>query len=243
MSMSQPRDPRTLRVSHADRDRVVEILREAAGDGRLDAQELDERVERALTARTFAELEPLTEDLPVPPLVPPPVGPAAPGPVSAPGSAGPPVADAVDAAGSVTWSVHGIPLRREGVWTVPRVIELDVHGGSARLDYTMARLPEGGASEIRVSVHGGSVRLTVPPGVAVDASGLCLHGGAVRDRSLRQIDPSRPVTHVITVAGSVHGGSVRVQSSLHGGTGRRSRIAQRRADRRERWFGADPGAR
>ena len=94
-----------------------------------------------------------------------------------------------------------------------------------------------------VSVHGGSVRLTLPPGVAVDASGLSLHGGAVRDRSLRQADPSMPVTHVITVTGSVYGGSVRVQSSVHGAAGRRSRIAQRRAERRERWTGGGPGSR
>ena len=45
-----------LRASHDDRDRAVEILRVAAGDGRLTAAELDERVEAALTARTSAEL-------------------------------------------------------------------------------------------------------------------------------------------------------------------------------------------
>ena len=45
-----------LRASHEDRDRVVEILRVAAGDGRLTAAELDERLEAALTARTNSEL-------------------------------------------------------------------------------------------------------------------------------------------------------------------------------------------
>src|ERR1700735_57907 len=76
MSIEQPgnqadRDPRLLRVSHADRDRMVEILRDAAADGRLDTDELEERVERALVARTFADLEPLTEDLPVAAPLPP----------------------------------------------------------------------------------------------------------------------------------------------------------------------------
>jgi hypothetical protein len=37
-----------LRASHADRERVVEILRVAAGDGRLTSDELDERLEAAL---------------------------------------------------------------------------------------------------------------------------------------------------------------------------------------------------
>jgi hypothetical protein len=56
-----------LRASHADRDRTVEVLRDAAGDGRLSASELDERVEAALTARTGSELAALTADLPAAP--------------------------------------------------------------------------------------------------------------------------------------------------------------------------------
>jgi len=55
-----------LRVSDADRDRVAERLRGAAGEGRLTADELEERLERALSARTDAELEPLVADLPRP---------------------------------------------------------------------------------------------------------------------------------------------------------------------------------
>ena len=42
----------------------MEILRVAAGDGRLTAEELDQRLEAALTARTYAELAVLTTDLP-----------------------------------------------------------------------------------------------------------------------------------------------------------------------------------
>ncbi len=53
-----------LRVSYEDRDRVAEQLRVAAGDGRLSAEELDERLEIALTARTYAELARVTRDLP-----------------------------------------------------------------------------------------------------------------------------------------------------------------------------------
>ena len=53
-----------LRASHEDRDRVVEMLRVSAGDGRLTAEELDERLELALTARTYGELAGLVADLP-----------------------------------------------------------------------------------------------------------------------------------------------------------------------------------
>ena len=53
-----------LRASHDDRDRVVELLRVSAGDGRLTAEELDERLEQAMTARTYGELARLVADLP-----------------------------------------------------------------------------------------------------------------------------------------------------------------------------------
>ena len=53
-----------LRASYEDRDRVVELLRVSAGDGRLTADELDERLELAMTARTYGELAKLVADLP-----------------------------------------------------------------------------------------------------------------------------------------------------------------------------------
>jgi Domain of unknown function (DUF1707) len=53
-----------LRASHDDRDRAVEMLRVAAGDGRLTLEELNERVGAALTARIHGELAALVSDLP-----------------------------------------------------------------------------------------------------------------------------------------------------------------------------------
>lgn len=52
------------RASHAERELTVDILRIAAGDGRLTVAELEERLEVALTARTTGELAELTADLP-----------------------------------------------------------------------------------------------------------------------------------------------------------------------------------
>lgn len=192
------RDPRLLRVSHADRDRTVEILRDAAADGRLDIDELEERVERALTARTFADLEPLAEDLPV----------AAPAPpaVRAPGQPTPTDTEVE------RWNGIGRRFRREGAWRVPRVVDIASYGGSIRLDYTVARLPEGGHSALRLATHGGSVRLTLPPWIAVDLSGVETYGARIRDNASRHATPGA-VTHVITVTGSTHGGSVRVETA------------------------------
>ncbi len=53
-----------LLASDADRERVAERLRVAAGEGRLTPAELEERLERAFSARTDAELELLVADLP-----------------------------------------------------------------------------------------------------------------------------------------------------------------------------------
>jgi hypothetical protein len=53
-----------LRAADADRERTAERLRTAAAEGRISAEELEERLEVALTARTYAELERLVGDLP-----------------------------------------------------------------------------------------------------------------------------------------------------------------------------------
>ena len=58
-------DRSRLRISDADRHRVAELLREAAGEGRLDIDELDERLEAAYAAKTYGDLVPLTADLPL----------------------------------------------------------------------------------------------------------------------------------------------------------------------------------
>jgi hypothetical protein len=60
-----------LRVSDAEREVAVDRLRAAAAEGRLDADELDERVSAAFSARTHGELTALLADLP-------PAAPAAP---------------------------------------------------------------------------------------------------------------------------------------------------------------------
>lgn len=57
-------DPALLRISDADRHRVADLLRDAAGEGRLDLDELEERLEATWSAKTYADLVPITIDLP-----------------------------------------------------------------------------------------------------------------------------------------------------------------------------------
>jgi hypothetical protein len=60
----QPRDPSQMRVSDAERHVVAELLRTAAGEGRLDLDELDQRLEATYAAKTYADLVPILADLP-----------------------------------------------------------------------------------------------------------------------------------------------------------------------------------
>jgi hypothetical protein len=61
-SFSEP----DLRVSDAERERVVTTLRDHAAEGRLEPAELEERVAAALAARTQSELRSLLADMPQP---------------------------------------------------------------------------------------------------------------------------------------------------------------------------------
>ena len=103
---SQPRDT-VIRASHADRDRTAELLRVAAGDGRLTAEELDERLEVALTAKTLSELAVLITDLPATPGQPADGAPA-------------------QAKELVRFASKGGNVTRTGRWVVPASIEAKV---------------------------------------------------------------------------------------------------------------------
>ncbi len=57
-------DPGRLRISDDDRHRVAEVLRHAAGEGRIDLEELEDRLEATYSAKTYSDLVPITADLP-----------------------------------------------------------------------------------------------------------------------------------------------------------------------------------
>jgi hypothetical protein len=59
----EPIDPRDLRASDLDRQKVAELLHEAAAQGRLTLDELQERLATVYAARTYRDLEPVLRDL------------------------------------------------------------------------------------------------------------------------------------------------------------------------------------
>jgi uncharacterized protein DUF1707 len=175
-----------LRASDEDRERVVEVLRVAAGDGRLTVSELDERLERALTARTSGELVALTADLPE-------LGAAS-------------VAKEV-----VRLDVQGGKARRRGKWMVPRRMEIRGSGGSVKLDFTAAVITFP-TLDIQAEVRGGRLVLVSRPGIEVDVGDMAARGGRVTVRPERgakagQADQDRPEDKVVSERFLRRGGS------------------------------------
>lgn len=64
--MSEQSGPLPQRIGDSERDQAADYLRDHMAMGRLDQAEFDERLTRALTARTQADLDPLFTDLPGP---------------------------------------------------------------------------------------------------------------------------------------------------------------------------------
>ncbi len=180
-----------LRASHADRDQVVELLRVAAGDGRLSAEELDDRLERALTAKTYAELAALTADLP-----------ATPGTAVMPPAAGEVTPTPKDL---VRIHVNGSSASRDGRWVVPKELDIKVKGGAVTLDFTEAVITQP-LLRITAEVRGGALRLITRPGILVEAGDISQHGGSVT--LPEPSDPGVPVQLRIEVSGSVHGAGI-----------------------------------
>jgi hypothetical protein len=202
-------DRRDLRASHDDRDQVVERLRVAAGDGRLTAEELEERLESALTARTYGELERLVADLPAE---------AGAGAEVAAGSGGKiaPAAAAVPSAPAkelVQLKSHNGNIRRSGPWTVPRRLALESRNGNVSLDLTQAVVTQP-TLDIAVNLHNGNFTLVVGPGVSVDLDEVTSRSGNIRQRVHHE--PGTPLTLHVSVAGHLRNGNVTVRGPRRG---------------------------
>jgi class 3 adenylate cyclase len=175
----QPDRPAAPLASHADRDRVVEVLKTAAGDGRLTADDFDRRLEAALTARTVADLEPLLADLTT--------------------------ADAVDVPDMARIKCGSGTASRDRAWVVPRRLEIDVGSGTVRLDFRQAVIA---VPELRIDarIASGTLRLITRPGIVVDSDDLTVNSGSVK--VVPPAGPAAPPQLRVKVCGRVGSGSV-----------------------------------
>jgi hypothetical protein len=179
--------PRDLRASDADRERVVTLLAEAAGDGRITLEEHAHRVQQAYTARTLGELAGLTDDL------------ALPG------------AQPLRLDSSRTVTAFFATERREGRWVVPDRLVVTAIGGQIVLDLREALL-QAQHTVMYVSAMGGQVHLLVPAGLTVVTRNLSASlPGARPDphpepRPEPLVRTGMPVIelHTLTVLGRIH---------------------------------------
>lgn len=206
--LDHPGDPTRLRVSDQERHKVAEILRVAAGDGRIDLAELDERLEATYAAKTYADLVPITFDLPA--------------------HSGQPAGVARDASASSVVPGPAIErhlaimsgLERSGVWIVPEHLIVFAMMGGANLDMREAQFA---AREVVVTVNAfmGGAEIIVSPHVNVVIEGTGIMGGySGPSRLVRaQLDENSPTVRIRGVA--IWGG-VSVKRRQMPGTNRRS---------------------
>jgi hypothetical protein len=197
----------SLRASDADRDHVATLLSTAYAEGRLSADEHDERLEELLRAKTFDDLIPLTADLVV-------VAPTAPSPRST---------VAIDTANPTDEPDRHIAVfggvTRKGEWRVRRRTQSLALFGGVELD-----LREAVFEDAVVEISGfwcfGGLDITVPAGINVrDQTGGIFGGTDVRD--LGEPVPGAPT---LVIKGLAMFGGV----SVHGPKPDKARKADRK---------------
>jgi hypothetical protein len=199
--VSPVRKPSDLRASDDDRERVVEVLAAAAGDGRLTLEEHSHRVQRAYQARTLGELAGLTADL-VP-------------------AAGQPLQ--LDDSRTITALFAAV--QRDGRWVVPDRLTVTAVGGQVVLDMREALL-QGMHTVLHATLVGGQLHLIGPERVQVTVTRSRQQGRGQPDLAARQmpVPAGSPLIEVraFTVAGRVH-----VHAPRRGGARWRDRFARR----------------
>jgi hypothetical protein len=178
-------DPSQLRISDDERHKVAEVLREAAGEGRIDLDELDERLEATYAARTYADLVPITLDLPV---ARPSDLPARPAATPSPVVSGPAEEKHLAILGG---------LERKGVWTVPAHLTVNCFMGGADLDLRRAQFA---AREVVLTINAvmGGADIKVNPHTHVIMEGTAILGGyeGPSDDTPPALDENSPVVRL-----------------------------------------------
>jgi hypothetical protein len=177
-------------VLHQERERVLQALGIHFAHDDLSLAELDERMDRAVRARSHGQLEALLEGLP---------------PLarkfdsrSEPTSARMVGVDDVPPRGVVMAMLSG--AERKGRWLVPRHMKVWAFMGGVEVDFRQARFAPG-VTEIEITAIMGAVEVLVPPDVTVECTGLAFAGGfSATTGDADDFDPSRPILRISGMA-------------------------------------------
>jgi hypothetical protein len=172
----RPRDPAAQRAGDADRDAVAEMLRIAAGEGRIDLSELEERLGRLNRAKTFGELDLLVADLPQEP----------PSLTLSGADAGP---------DTLVLRTTTANLRQAGHWVVPRLITAESTTGWITIDFTRAYCPHREVT-VQVATKTGWIQLILPEGWAARVGPLKTYTGHISNKAADTPDPGAPTVIV-----------------------------------------------
>ncbi|MDN3355962.1 DUF1707 domain-containing protein [Actinomadura sp. DC4] len=157
--MMNPPERREMRISDVERDDVASILREAAGDGRLDLQELDERLDAVYAAKTYGDLEPITRDLPTT------------------STAVARTDRVVDGAPTSTVGVGIMSgFERKGPWVMPKLFNAVAFWGGGEIDLREAKFTTPQVT-IRAWAVMGGIEIIVPEDAEVHVNGIGIMGG------------------------------------------------------------------
>jgi hypothetical protein len=155
-----------MRASDADRERVANVLREAAGDGRLTMDELDERLDAVYAAKTYAELEPITHDLPD--------SAATYTPATAPAAPHDPARFGAEPTSHGAVAILG-GFTRKGDWVVPKEFTAFMFMGGGEIDMRDARFADREVSIHIVAIMGGC-EVIVPEDANIRVTGVGIMG-------------------------------------------------------------------
>ena len=207
-----PGPPPDLRASDADRERAVMTLGRAAGDGRLDVDELEERLQLAYAARTHSELELLLAD----------VGGAIEGDLAdAPAPRARAVRVVRSAAAGTSWIVSIMGgNERTGRWRAAERCNVVNFMGGAEIDLHDVEL-SGEVTQINVYTLMGGFEIRVPNGVDVQVSKFSFMGGHEVALGSEPPPPGAPVIRL------------RLLTMMGGGEVRRGRKPAKRGGDRE----------
>ena len=211
-----------LRIGDAERDKAVQALRRAAGEGRLSDAEARDRTDRARVARTRGELAGLLTDV-LPPLA---IAEIVVGGTLGQGR-GPGFAWDDPLVLTARWDDE----KRVGPWEVPPFIEANPVLSSVRLDFTAAK-PVSLIIDVVLAGGAGNLIVVVPDGWGVDTSRVVKGMGTIRNRVAPQPVPGDPQ---VVIRGENKLGTlvVRYPNRADGWRARRALERQRRIDERQ----------